>query len=110
MKRGICLSCPNCGQGRLLQSYLKQVSNCSECNEDFSTIRADDAPPWLTILIVGHIMAPMILTFETYKHMPLWAELTLMFVVALTLIFLILPRAKGFFIALLWAQRQNKTA
>ncbi len=110
LKRGICLRCPKCGQGRLLHKYLKQVTLCENCSEDFTAIRADDAPPWLTIFIVGHIMAPIILTFESYKLIPLWAEITLMSVLALFLVFLILPRAKGFFIALIWALRQNKHA
>jgi uncharacterized protein (DUF983 family) len=110
LKRGIFLRCPQCGQGRLLSGYLTQAENCAVCHEDFTAIRADDAPPWLTIFIVGHIMAPIILTVESYKHMSLWAELTLMSALALLLVFLILPRAKGFFIALTWALRQNKPA
>ncbi len=110
LKRGICLRCPNCGEGRLLKAYLKQVDECSLCGEALGHIRADDAPPWLTIIITGHIMAPVILAFESYRLIPLWQELTLMSMLALVCIYFILPRAKGFFIALTWALRRKRAA
>ncbi len=110
LKRGLRLRCPNCGQGRLLKGYLKQVDTCSSCGEALGHIRADDAPPWLTILVTGHIMASVILVFESYKLIPLWQELAIMESLSLLCIYFILPRAKGFFIALTWALRRKKTA
>src|SRR5471032_3650243 len=53
--------CPNCGEGRLFASYLKPVERCSVCGEPLGHIRADDGPAWLTILLVGHILAPFLL-------------------------------------------------
>jgi uncharacterized protein (DUF983 family) len=34
------------------------------CGEAYGHFRADDAPPWLTILVVGHITIPIILALE----------------------------------------------
>ena len=100
--RGLC---PNCGQGKLMASYLKQVQRCAVCGEDFGHIRADDAPPWLTILLVGHIVVP--LAYETERHTvwPVWVAMLIWPVLALGLALLILPRAKALFIAVIWATR-----
>ena len=97
--------CPQCGKAPLFRSYLKQVDHCAHCHAAWGDVRADDAPPWLTILIVGHIMAPF-LTFVVQEK--LFSMLTIQIgsvVVALALIFLILPRAKALFIAVIWATR-----
>jgi len=57
--RGLLGRCPCCGQGKLMRSYLKPVENCAVCGERFGQIRADDAAPWLTIILVGHIFLPL---------------------------------------------------
>lgn len=100
-KRAILGRCPCCGKGRLFRAYLKQVENCSVCGESFGAIRADDAAPWLTIIIVGHIFLPLMLYFEASTSIPAWAAACgwSAFFIALSLA--ILPRAKGLFIAIL---------
>ena len=60
MKRGFLGHCPNCGKTPLFKSYLKQVAACANCGAEFSRIRADDAAPWLTIIVVGHLFLPLI--------------------------------------------------
>ncbi len=103
--RGICGQCPNCGQSRLFRSYLKQVDECADCGSPWHEIRADDAPPWLTILIVGHLMAPLILHTVRYDNLPDWLIIASLIGIGLILCLLILPRAKGLFIAVIWALR-----
>lgn len=101
--RGLMGSCPACGRGRLLKSYLKPVDRCAHCGEEYGHFRADDAPPWMTILIVGHIVIPMLLSVEqnyqpaAWVHFAIWPALTLL----LTLI--LLPRCKGVVLGLLWS-------
>ncbi len=51
LKRALCGRCPQCGMGKLYKSYLKQVDACSACGEELGSIRADDGPAWVTILI-----------------------------------------------------------
>jgi uncharacterized protein (DUF983 family) len=94
--------CPCCGQGKLFRSYLKQVDACSSCGEKFGAIRADDAAPWLTIILVGHIFLPLALAFVAVSTMPAWASAILWSLVLVGLSLLILPRAKALFIAILW--------
>lgn len=95
--------CPNCGGGPLFASYLKQVENCARCGERFGHIRADDAPPWLTILITGHLIVPMALAVEAHSTWPIWMPMVAWPSLALATALLILPRAKALFIGIIWA-------
>lgn len=102
--RGVKGRCPNCGQGKLFRVYISQNKACSACGEDLSELRADDAPPWLTIFITGHIVVPMIVEFVKYDVFEEWIETSIILAVAFLCVFLILPRAKGLFLAGLWRQ------
>ena len=97
--------CPNCGVGRLFRAYLKQVERCAACEERFGHIRADDAPPWLTILITGHLVVPLALMFEPHATWPTWMAMIAWPSLALALALLILPKAKALFIGVIWATR-----
>jgi uncharacterized protein (DUF983 family) len=94
--------CPCCGQGKLYRAYLKQVDACSACGEKFGEIRADDAAPWLTILIVGHVFLPLALIYAAASTLPSWASATILSALFAGLSLAILPRAKALFIAILW--------
>ena len=99
--------CPKCGQGALYQGMLRVRDVCANCAEALHHQRAHDAPPYFTILIVGHIIVPLMLLLEkaaspsTPVHLALWLPLTL----ALTLWFL--PRVKGALVGLQWAARMH---
>src|SRR5476649_2311368 len=101
-RRALLGRCPCCGQGKLFRAYLKQVENCSACGEAFGHIRADGAAPWLTIILVGHIFIPLMLVFVAFSTMPSWVSAVLWSLVFVGLSLVILLRAKGLFIAILW--------
>ncbi len=103
--RAIRGRCPSCGRGRLFKSYLKQVDVCEACGEPFAHIRADDAPPWLTILVVGHLVVPAAVAVERFALWPTWLAMTVWPLLALALALIILPRAKGLFLAAIWLTR-----
>lgn len=99
--------CPNCGSGPLLRGYLKVNDTCVVCQEDFSHHRADDGPAYLTILIVGHLMAPLIhVTFTMFRPEPLIMA-TLFSVGCVALSLYLLPRLKGAIVAFQWARRMH---
>jgi uncharacterized protein (DUF983 family) len=100
--RSLLGRCPNCGRGPLFASYLRQVEYCACCGEQLGHIRADDGPAWLTILLVGHILAPLLLVVIPNTSWPDWMSVTVWSGLALVLTLSILPRAKGLFIALIW--------
>lgn len=90
-------------------SYLKQVEYCEVCGEKWSDVRADDGPAWLTILVVGHLLAPIVLPVALEDRLPIWLVLVLLSGIAVSLCLLLLPRSKGLFIALIWALRANQS-
>jgi uncharacterized protein (DUF983 family) len=100
--RGALGRCPRCGQGRLLHQYLKIVDHCSACGEPYGHFRADDAAPWLTILIVGHLTVPIILMVEESVDLPLWIALSIYLPTILLLTLGLLPRCKGVILAQMW--------
>jgi uncharacterized protein (DUF983 family) len=103
--RGLRGRCPGCGQGRLFKSYLKQVDHCAECRENWSEVRADDGPPWLTIFVVGHMVVPLALAMSSDPAYGTGAILAVTLSLTLVLCGLVLPRAKGVFIGAIWALR-----
>ncbi len=105
MWRGWRRRCPNCGSGPLLKGYLKVRHECPICGEDLHHHRADDGPAYLTILIVGHIMAPGILwAFIKFRPDPMVLA-TVFSIGCVTLALYLLPRLKGMIVAIQWAKR-----
>ncbi len=82
-------------------------SNCNVCDLELHHHRADDGPAYLTILLVGHIMAPFLhIVFVNFRPDP-WV-LALMFCSAtLALCLYLLPRLKGVIIAFQWARNMH---
>ena len=101
--RGMLGRCPRCGQGRLFHHYLKIVDFCSLCGEPYGHFRTDDAAPWLTILIVGHLTVPIILICEEQFHPPMAFAFAVYVPLIVGLTLILLPRCKGIIAALLWA-------
>jgi len=99
--RALVGRCPCCGKGKLFRAYLKQVDNCSVCGESFAEFRADDAAPWLTIIVTGHIFLPLAFLIDL-NFLPVWMVAGGWAVFFAALSALLLPRAKGVVLAILW--------
>lgn len=105
--RGARLKCPACGTGPLMKSYLKTRDHCAVCGEDLHHHRADDGPAYMTILVSGHILAPLLLfVFTTFRPDPV--VMAAGFVTGFVILALfMLPRFKGMFVAIQWAKRMH---
>ncbi len=108
LRRGFAGRCPCCGKGALLRSYLKVCDRCAVCGTELFHQRADDAPPYVTVLVVGHsVGALMLLTEEVAPNLPIlyhaliWPSLTLVLCLAL------LPAFKGALVGYQWALRMH---
>lgn len=107
LRRGWRGRCPCCGEGRLMRGYLGVAPECTRCGTAFHHHRADDGPAYLTILLVGHLMAPLLLwSFVTFRPAPL-TLLVLFTLGTVALSLYLLPRLKGALIALQWAKRMH---
>ena len=100
--RGVQLHCPCCGVGKLYRSYLKPVTLCAQCGASLGHIRADDFPPWLTIILVGHLLVPFVLLSQSFD-VSTTVQLAFWLPLALGLTLLLLPRCKGGAIGLMWS-------
>ncbi len=99
--------CPSCGSGPLLKGYLSVRASCPVCREELHHHRADDGPAYLTILIVGHLMAPLLLiVFERFRPEPL-VLFTIFAIGTVALSLYLLPRLKGAMIAFQWARHMH---
>jgi uncharacterized protein (DUF983 family) len=87
--------CPRCNQPGIFARYLKLRPKCSHCGTDFSRYPTDDAPPYFTILVVGHIVVPLVVLVEQFLSPPLWVQFTIWPAVTLALSLVLLPRIKG---------------
>lgn len=91
----------------MFNGYLTVAHTCDHCGEDLSHQRADDGPAWLTMLIVGHLMAPALhVYFVHFRPAPL--ALFAVFSIGCTALALfLLPRLKGLIVAFQWARRMH---
>lgn len=103
LKRGARGQCPNCGEGRLFTAYLKIRPRCEICGHDNSQYPADDAPPYFTILIVGHLVVGPLLIFPFIWTLPTGLVLLLVMPALAALTLTLLPVVKGAVVGVLWA-------
>jgi len=104
MLRGWRRRCPKCGTGSLFKSYLAQVDHCPVCREPLAEYKAEDGPAYLTILIVGHLMAPLLhIVFVRFRPEPL-VLFTIFAVGCVALSLYLLPKIKGAIIGYKWAR------
>ena len=97
------MKCPNCGIGSVFTSYLKVAHACSNCGEELHHQRADDAPPYFTILVVGHVIIPMVLAVEMAFHPALRVHAALWLPMTLIVAMAALPLIKGALVGHQWA-------
>lgn len=93
--RGIRGLCPACGQTRAFAGYLAVVPECLNCTAPLGSFRADDAPPYFTILIVGHVLVPVLYWVETAYRPPLWLHAAIFLPLALVMTLGLLRPVKG---------------
>jgi uncharacterized protein (DUF983 family) len=105
--RGMRGRCPNCGEGQIFRAFLKVNDHCPNCNEALYHHRADDAPPYVVITIVGHIVVGLMLVVEkayapdVWIHMAMWVPLTIGLALGM------LQPVKGALIGVQWALRMH---
>ncbi len=105
--RGALMRCPHCDTGKLFRKYLKVADTCSSCAEELHHHRADDAPAYLTIFLVGHILVPPILMIEIWYQPAFWLQFLVWTPLLVVLTLILLPVVKGAVVGLQWALRMH---
>lgn len=108
LKRGTRELCPACGQGRMFRAYLKVNDLCPVCGEELYHQRADDMPPYVTMVIAGHIVvAGVIAGQDLFPNLPDWPQMIFWPIFACLLCLWLLPHVKGALVAYQWALRMH---
>jgi uncharacterized protein (DUF983 family) len=100
--RGARSRCPRCNEAKLFTRFLKVVATCPHCRQDWTHQQADDFPAYVSILLTGHVMAPIMIALIQHTTLPLAALAAIIGLSMLALMIGFLQPAKGAIIALQW--------
>jgi uncharacterized protein (DUF983 family) len=93
--RGARGRCPVCGEGQAFRGFLRVAEACGHCGAPLGRLRADDAPPYFTIFLVGHLVVPPILMVERLHTPPMWLHMAVWLPLIAVLTTLLLRPVKG---------------
>ncbi len=99
--RGVRCICPACAKAPIFDGYLKIYPQCLACAAPLGEMPADDAPPYIAMLVVLHFLTFfVVMIFRLGLHPPHWAYGILL--VLLVLVCMVALRlAKGAVIGIL---------
>ncbi|MDP3176186.1 MAG: DUF983 domain-containing protein [Phenylobacterium sp.] len=104
---GLAGRCPNCGEGRLFEGFLKVSPRCEACGFDLAKADSGDGPAVFVILIGGFIVAFAALFTEFTLHPPVWVHLVIFLPPTVIVCMGLLRPFKG---AMLAAQFMNRAS
>jgi len=106
--RGFRRLCPRCGQGRMFAGYLSVREACEACKMAFEPLRSDDAPPYFTLFIVGHLVISLYLLLWPYMPYPDWVHAVIWCSLTLVLSLVMLPFVKGGTMAIIFRTKASQ--
>lgn len=108
LSAGLRCRCPNCGEGRVFQGFLKFKDRCEACGADLTIADAGDGPAFFVMFAALIFIAPSAMFFEFafrppgWVHVLIWPALTTAFCVAL------LRPIKALLFALQWKHKAGE--
>lgn len=93
--RGMKGQCPACGKSHLFNGYLRVTKECTSCGAPLGLARADDAPPYFTIFVVGHIVVPLMMYVDRVQELSVTAMAAIFVPMTLVLSLALLRPIKG---------------
>ena len=100
IRAGLLCRCPNYGQGRLFQGFLKVRPVCEVCGYDLAKIETGDGPATFIMQIAGFIVAFSALHVEIRYRPPMWLHLVVWIPLAAILALALMRPGKGLMTAL----------
>jgi uncharacterized protein (DUF983 family) len=95
LARGLAGRCPACGGAALFQGWLRVRDACPVCTAPLGAVRADDAPPYFVIFIVGHLVIGTQVVLERFVALSMVAEAAIFLPATLALALGLLRPVKG---------------
>jgi uncharacterized protein (DUF983 family) len=100
--RGIRFRCPRCGDAHLFARFLKPMPVCPSCAQDWTLQRADDFPAYISMMVCGHLLAPIVIFLERAFAPPVNVLAAIVVPMAMVMMLGLLQPAKGAVIAMQW--------
>lgn len=109
MTLALAQKCPRCGRGHLYEPGLTLTvrEKCAECGLSLAKNDSADGPAVFLIFILGFLLVPAALLFESIVHPPLWVHGVLWTAVALAMTLGALRPIKAYVIALQFKHRAS---
>ena len=101
--KGLKNRCPRCGEGNLFGNWLKVIPQCKVCKQELHHERAQDFPPYIVIMIVGHIVVTAVMMVEANFDWSLQTHLLVWLPITLGLSLVLMQPIKGSVVGLQWA-------
>ncbi len=105
--RGFIRRCPDCGKSGIFNGYIKVKHTCDHCGLELFHQRADDAPPYFTMMIVLHFVVSGLLFVEKTYSPETWVQMAIWLPASFIAAISLLPHVKGALIGLQWARQMH---
>ena len=83
--RGLLNTLPGLRQRQAFRPFLKTVDHCAACGEAMHHHRADDLPPYIVVVVIGHVvlggfmLTDMVLSLcRSGCHLAIWVPITIL--------------------------------
>jgi uncharacterized protein (DUF983 family) len=86
----------------MFSGFLRVIDRCEACGEDLFHQRADDFPPYIVIVLVGHTVVPLALLVETEYSPPMWLQVAIWAPATIGLALALIQPVKGAIVAIQW--------
>ena len=86
----------------MFAGYLSVRERCESCGMLFEPLRSDDAPPYFTLFIVGHVVIGLYMLLWPLIPVPVWGQAVIWCSLTLVLSLTLLPFVKGGVMAVIY--------
>ncbi len=93
--RGLAMRCPFCGKSPAFDGYLHVRPICPGCGTPLGRVPCDDAPPYITLLVVLHVVVTGAVLTERASTMSSTMLLAIFLPLTAVLTLLLLRPIKG---------------
>lgn len=107
LSNGFLGRCPRCRDAPIFAGYLRTRKQCNACALAIHHHRADDAPAYFTIMIVGHFVVAGMVALEVNLHPAVWIHMALWLPLTVIMTLILLRPIKGALIGIQWALRMH---
>lgn len=108
LSAGLGCKCPNCGQGRVFDGYLRFKTRCEACEADLSIADAGDGPSFFVMFAALIVVVPSAMFFELAFRPPGWVHVLIWPPLTLGFCLLLLRPVKSLLFALQWKHKAGE--